>query len=97
MYHNWADLRELLLRGECDLVISAGNSASGCESALIGRHRIVLIVPKSHPLAQKESVSLSEIENEKLIAINANSTVLPLYLTWPCNRKLSQITTFVRD
>ena len=75
MYHNWADLRELLLRGEFDLVISAGNSASGCESALIGRHRIVLIVPKSHPLAQNESVSLSEIENEKLIAINANSNM----------------------
>ena len=157
VYHNWADLRELLLRGECDLVISAGNIGSGCESALIGRHRIVLIVPKSHPLAQKESVSLSEIENEKLIAIDANSnmdlaikemfkeegltprltyvsdwtsqqlsvsagnglalsadvpvderyltkvkldspkSVLPLYLTWPCNRKLSQITAFVRD
>ncbi len=47
----------------------------GCESALIGRHRIVLIVPKSHPLAQKESVSLSEIENEKLIAIDANSNM----------------------
>ena len=35
----------------------------------------MLIVPKSHPLAQKESVSLSEIENEKLIAINANSNM----------------------
>ena len=39
----------------------------------------MLIVPKSHPLAQKESVSLSEIENEKLIAINANSNICLLY------------------
>lgn len=157
VYHNWADLRDILLKGQCDLVISAGNITSGCESAEIARHRIVLTVPKGHPLAEKEMVSLKELEQENLIAIDANSnmdtaikemfkeagiiprltyvsdwtsqqlavlsgkglalstdvpadteflvkknldapgSIMPLYLTWPCNRKLSQITLFVRN
>lgn len=157
VYHNWADLKELLLQGQCDLIISAGNITSECESVEIARHRIVLTVPKNHPLAARESVTLKEIEKEKLVAIDVNSnmdltiknmfkeegitphltyvsdwtsqqlavsagnglalstdvpvdekfltkvkldspkSVMPLYLTWPCSRKLSRITKFVRD
>lgn len=157
VYHNWADLRDILLRGQCDLIISAGNIISGCESAKIARHRIVLTVPKTHPLAVKDMVSLEELKGENLLAIDAGSnmdiaikemfkeegitphmtyvsdwtsqqlavlaghglalstdvpvdgkflvkirldsakSVMPLYLTWPCNRKLSQVTMFVKD
>lgn len=157
VYHNWADLRDTLLRGQCDLVISAGNITSECESAVIARHRIVLTVPKNHPFASLESVSPAELKHEKLLAIDVNSnmdlaikemfkaegitphmtyvsdwtsqqlavlaghglalstdvpvddkflvkvkldspkSIMPLYLTWPCNRKLSQVTTFVKN
>lgn len=157
VYHNWADLRTLLLRGQCDLVISAGNIQSGCESAEIAKHRIVLTVPKSHPLAERDSVSLAEIQQEKLLTIDVNSnmdiaikdmfkkeginphltyvsdwtsqqlavlsghglalstdvpvdekflvkkkidsdgSIMPVYLTWPCNRKLSQVAVFIRN
>lgn len=157
VYHGWVDLREILLRGECDLIISAGNIGNGCESAQIARHRIVVVVPNGHPLAGKKAVSLEELEKENLIAIDLNSnlditikemfrekgvsahftyvsdwtsqqlmvssgkglalccdvpvddrflskvivdsdmSIMPLYMTWPKNRKLSRITMFVRD
>lgn len=157
VYHNWADLREILLQGQCDFIISAGNITSGCESVQIAKHRIVVTVPKTHPFAQKEYVTVEELAEEKLIVIDVNSnmdmkikemfkeanctphltyvsdwtsqqlavssgkglalstdvpvdenfltkvkidnekSVMPLYLTWPTNRKSSQITTFIRD
>lgn len=157
VYHNWWDLKDTLLKGQCDLVISAGNIVSGCQSVPIARHRIVLTVPRNHPLAERESVTLKELEQENLLAIDVNSnmdmviremfreagiiphltyvsdwtsqqlavlaghglalstdvpvdekflvkikldsakSVMPLYLTWPCNRKLSQVTMFVKN
>ncbi|WP_458398072.1 LysR family transcriptional regulator [Anaerotignum sp.] len=157
VYHNWADLRELLLQGQCDFIISAGNITAGCQSKHIANHRIVVTVPKNHPFAAKESVSLEELAQEKLIVIDANSnmdlvikemfkeegltphltyvsdwtsqqlavssgkglalstnvpvdeklltkvnidspkSIMPLYLTWPTNRKPSQIVNFVKD
>ena len=157
VYHNWADLRNILLKGQCDLVISAGNIMGDCKSVEIAKHRIVLIVPMNHLFARKGEVSLKELEQENLISIDANSnmdttikemfreegiiphmtyvsdwtsqqlavlagkgfalsmdvpieekylakvelsslkSVMPLYLTWPCNRRLSQTTIFVRD
>lgn len=157
VYHNWADLKDILLRGQCDFIISAGNMTTECESAVIARHRIVLTVPGNHPFAGRESVSLTELQQENLLAIDANSnmdmvikemfreegitphmtyvsdwtsqqlavlaghglalstdvpvddkflvkvkldspkSIMPLYLTWPCNRKLSQVSVFVKN
>ncbi len=155
--HNWTDLRDLLLRGRCDLVISCNKLSSNIESRQFASQKIVLIVPRSHPLAAKRSVTIQEVQNETIIAIDPSSNldmaiksmftneqitpslsyvtdwtssqlhiaagdgvgfssdvsvdnrylvklpidhpdaVMPLYLSWPSNRKLSHATTFYRD
>lgn len=155
--HNWTDLRDLLLRGHCDLVISCNEMSSNIESRQFAIQKIILIVPRSHPLAVRNSVTIQDVQNENIIAIDPNSNldiaikemfssenikpkfsyvtdwttsqlhisagegvgfssdipvdeqylvklpvehpkaVMPLYLSWPDNRKLSQATVFCRD
>lgn len=155
--HNWVDLRDSLLRGNCDLVISCNNLTSNVESKPFAYQKIVLIVPVDHKLAEQEFVTVKELENENIIAIDPNSNldnamkrmfsdagitpnltyvsdwttseihisagegigfssdipvderylkklpisdteaIMPMYLSWPTNRKLSQATTFYRD
>lgn len=157
VYHNWMDLKEVLLTRRCDMIISAGNLAGNCKSVQIAKHRIVLLVPKKHVLSMCEKVTLQQMEQEPLIVIDPNSnmdtaiknmfrnegmtprftyvsnwgaqqlavatgaglglsmdvpvneklltkveidnpmSVLPVYLTWEKNQKLSQSVTFVRD
>ena len=73
--HNWTDLREHLIHGQCDMIISASEMTDGCESRFIGNHRIYLIVPVWHPLARRDSVKVSEFCDEKIIAIDINSNL----------------------
>ena len=73
--HNWTDLREHLIHGQCDMIISASEITDGCESRFIGNHRIYLIIPVWHPLAKRESVKVSEFCDEKIIAIDINSNL----------------------
>ena len=73
--HNWTDLREHLIHGQCDMVISASKFTDGCESEFIGNHRIYLIVPAGHPLASRDSVTVQDFCNEKIIAIDINSNL----------------------
>lgn len=42
------------------------------EGALIGEHQIVLLVPESHRLAQRESVDLRELDGEPFISFDNN-------------------------
>lgn len=155
--HNWINLKEALKQGRCDMIISAGNLTSGCESAYIAGQQIVLLLPNNHPLAIREKITVAELKEEKLIAIDANSNldklmkemfkstgidpdmtyvsdwtsqqvrvsmgdggalttnipvdesllrkipiehpkaIIPLYLSWPDNRQLSQAAVFFRD
>lgn len=75
VFHNWIDFRQMLLDSKCDLVLSAGNLGNGCESIQIAEHRIFLIVPSDHPLAQRESVTPQELGDTTLIQIDANSNM----------------------
>lgn len=75
VHHNWVDFRQMLLDGKCDLVLSAGNLGNKCESIKIAEHRIYLIVPTTHKLAQRESVQVSELKGEKFIQIDMNSNM----------------------
>ncbi len=155
--HNWSDLKDLLIRGRCDLVISCNELSSNIESRQFGFQKIILIVSKDHPFASRESVTIQEIAGENIIAIDPNSNLdcaiknmfssegitpkityvtdwtssqlhisvgdgigfstdvpvdekflkkipvdhpgvlMPLYISWAKNRKLSQATTFYRD
>lgn len=155
--HSWTDLRDFLLRGRCDLVISCNQLSANIESRQFALQKIILIVPKAHPLAEKSYVTIQDVQNENIIAIDPTSNldmaiknmfvaenitpklsyatdwtssqlhisagdgvgfsvdvsvdenylvklpvahpkaVMPLYLSWPANRKLSQATAFYRD
>ena len=75
VFHNWIDFRQMLLDGKCDLVLSAGNLGNGCESAKIAEHHIFLIVPSSHPYAERESISPQELRDTALVLIDANSNM----------------------
>lgn len=75
VFHNWTDFRQLLLDGKCDLVLSAGNLGNGCESVKVAEHHIFLIVPADHPYAERDSVSLRELRDVRLIQIDANSNM----------------------
>lgn len=75
VFHNWVDFRQMLLDGKCDLVLSAGNIGNGCESVKIAEHRIFCIVPSTHPYAERQSVTLKDLENTPLIQIDANSNM----------------------
>jgi DNA-binding transcriptional LysR family regulator len=57
------------------MVISASEFSDGCQSEFIGNHRVYLIVPAGHPLASRESVSVSDFCDEKIIAIDINSNL----------------------
>ena len=56
-------LRDKLLAGEIDLLFCTKIDDPRVEGALIGEHQIVLLVPESHRLAQRESVDLRELED----------------------------------
>lgn len=71
----WIDLKEHLSRGQCDMIISASNITSDCESIQIARQKIVLILPINHPLANKDKVTPQDLANEDLIAIDINSNL----------------------
>lgn len=75
VHHNWVDFRQMLLDGKCDLVLSAGNLGNKCESVKIAEHRIYLIVPTGHRLADRESVPVSELRGERFIQIDMNSNM----------------------
>lgn len=55
-------LRDKLLAGEIDLLFCTKIDDPRVEGALIGEHQIVLLVPESHRLAQRESVDLRELD-----------------------------------
>ncbi len=53
----------------CDIVISEAPLAGYCEKALLVTENILLAVNRSHPLAQKEQVSLSDLYGEAFICM----------------------------
>jgi len=59
-----------MLRGnrlDAGIVRLVGNDATGLESFTYHRESYILAVPDSHPLARRNSVSLSELDGEPLI------------------------------
>lgn len=56
------DWEKSLLNNECDLVITMGNmKAGGIEQQVIHRHKILVAVSPSHPLAKEKNVTLREV------------------------------------
>jgi len=62
------DIDEELLKNEVDYVLTGRLSSSpGIVGEVIRRDKMVLVVPASHPLAEREWVSLSEARGEKFV------------------------------
>lgn len=65
------DAASRLKRGEIDLLIKGTDSPiNEMETRLLGQDRIYLVVPQSHPLAGKESVSFQDFKEENFIGLS---------------------------
>ena len=66
-------LREQLLGGKVDLVFATEIDDPRVGSVLIGEQSFVLLVPKDHRFAQRESVDLRELDGENYLAYSKDS------------------------
>ena len=66
-------LREQLLEGKVDLVFATEIDDPHVDGTLIGEQSFVLLVPKGHRFAERESVDLRELDGESYIAYSKDS------------------------
>lgn len=66
-------LREQLLSGKVDLIFASEIDDPRVDSTLIGEQSFVLLVPKDHRFAQRESVDLQELDGESYIAYSKDT------------------------
>ncbi len=78
-HSNAALIEQQLLRREADLGISTVPATAGIASHLIGYQSNVIIVPKRHPWAEKKSISLSELDRQKMIAYSQDCVIRGYY------------------
>lgn len=73
--YSWVeDLHEKLLRGNYDLVISSnGDKIQNCGCKQIATQSVRLLIPKTHPLAAKEAVTLDELKDYTILCVSPNS------------------------
>ena len=71
----YSALRDQLLAGNVDMVFATEIDDPRIGSAFIGEHELVLLVPPSHPLAQRESVDLRELDGEDFIAFDHSAQI----------------------
>lgn len=68
-----------LIRREADLAVSTRPAADGIASHLIGHQDNVVIVPKQHPWAERDGVSLAELDGQRFIAYNRECMIREYY------------------
>jgi len=76
------ELTEGLITGRLDVILSANwvpeqNLINGTQSFVIGRDRIVAVLPKDHPFSNRTSICLSELRDEPFIMLKREKN--PLY------------------
>ena len=74
-------IEQQLIRREADLGISTLPAAGGISSHLIGYQDNVVIVPKQHPWAQRDSISLADLDGQRFIAYNRECIIRGYYDT----------------
>lgn len=62
-----ADIESRLLDGSADLALGTPLDSRELACHKVGEHNIVLIVPRKHPLAERDSVDLSALGDERFI------------------------------
>lgn len=75
---NSSDMRELLVNEEIDIAITSKfKEDEQLNYELLTEQEIVMIVPKNHPLAVHESLSIKEINSYPFISFNKRSGLRP--------------------
>lgn len=67
------EIRQKLIKGDIDLAITTKIDDPRLEGVKIGTHKLVLLVPESHPFAQRESICLKELDGENFTTYDADS------------------------
>ena len=78
-HSNARAIEQRLIRREIDLGISTAAQAEGIASHLLGYQDNVVIVPRQHPWAKRESVSLSELDRQQFIIYNQDCVIRGYY------------------
>jgi len=73
----FAELQNHLLSGEVDLTFATDIDDPRLAKTCIGTHRLVLLVPESHRLAQQDGVYLRELDGENFIAFDQKGQIRP--------------------
>lgn len=67
------EIHQKLIRGDIDLAFSTRIQDPRLEGVRIGSHKLVLLVPETHPFAKRESISLKELDGENFTTYDADS------------------------
>ena len=62
-----------LLSGDIDLAFSTWIDDPHIDGVKVGSHKLVLLVPEDHPFANRESISLKELNGENFSTFDADS------------------------
>lgn len=76
---NAAVIEQQLLRREMDLAFSTQPMADGIRCHLLGQQENVIVVSSKHPWAQKNSISLRELDGCRMIAYNRECIIRDFY------------------
>ena len=75
-----AGVVELVRSGECELgIMRVSQTPADLESVTVARETPVLVVPASHRLAGRASISLTELEGEAVVSPSSTSPIRRLY------------------
>ena len=67
------EIHQKLVRGDIDLAIATKIDDPKIEGVRIGTHKLVLLVPESHPFARRNSISLKELGGENFTTYDSDS------------------------
>ena len=72
-HDSFHEIHQKLVRGDIDLAIATKIDDPRLEGVRIGSHELVLLVPENHPFAQRESISLKELDGENFTTYDGDS------------------------
>lgn len=71
--HTHTDMEGLLAKGVVDLFLSSTQGKNDCRSVPVATQRTYVILPVSHPLAGRESLTIPELSGERFICADPGS------------------------
>lgn len=70
----YVDMFPDLINGKYDLIITTcSDNIPSCNSAKIASQAVFLMVPVTHPLAFRQSITINDVKNEQLLFVAPNS------------------------